>query len=399
MSVYLPIGAFLAFRLFRNFYFHIAVTVPFFMGHGLTLTQIFALESIYYVFKVLGDIPAGAFADSYSKRMSVAFSGFVGAAGYLLMASSDTVIGFGIAQAMLGLAVALFSGADSTAILSVLQKAGKTKLYGLVESSGWAARNLGFGTAAIAGGFVAATYGAGITWFLTAISVLISGFLILLLPDDRDKDQAAARRSTVTVLKEVTIFMRQDLFVFGVLAYFATVFSLVRIGLWFLQPMANELGLDVSMNGVLFSGTIIISVVFGSLSGALFSTDRIKPSLIFVSAAGILFPLFWSVSLGANQTMGVWTAFLIGFFLFGILQGLYDPVAKIWVASRIPPEIRTTVLSTGSLVANLAFACIGPLGGYLGDRFGIAIALALLSILHAIPLCVASIALLKVRSI
>jgi len=397
MLSYLPVTVFLLFRLFRNFYFHIAVTVPFFMGHGLTLTQIFSLESVYYLFKVLGDIPAGALADNYSKRISVALSGFVGAAGYFIMATGDTVLSFTVAQAMLGIAVALFSGADSTAILDALQKAGKERLYNLVESTGWAARNLAFGAAAIIGGFVAATYGPGVTWYLTGISVLLSGFLILLLPDDRANGNAGERRSTFSLMKDVSRFMRQDLFVVGVLVYFATVFSLVRVGLWFLQPMAQELGFNISMNGVLFSGTIIISIIFGSLSSTLFSADRIKSSLIFVSGAGILFPLLWSIALGSTDALSVIVAFSLGFILFGVLQGLYDPVAKIWVAARIPADIRTTVLSTGSLVANLVFACIGPLGGYLGDRFGISAALAALAILHAVPLCLASYMLIRVR--
>jgi|GEM_PF-6944190 len=393
----LSIAAFLAFRLFRNFYFHIAVTVPFFSSHGLSLTQIFTLESIYYLAKVIGDIPTGIFADIYSKRVSVALSGFVGAAGYLLMGISDSVIGFGIAEAMLGIAVAFFSGADSTAILYQLEQAGKSKLYPRVESFGWAARNLGFGLAAICGGYVAATYGPTINWFLTGASVFISGILILALPDDRAKERVAQRRNSFQMVRDVVEFMRQDLFVAGVLIYFAAVFSLVRIGLWFLQPMVKELGFGVSMNGVLFAGSIAISIFFGSLSGRLFGYERIKESLFFVTFSGVMFPVFWAISVVYKINAVVWLSFIIGFLMFGALQGLYDPVAKIWVAARIPKQIRTTVLSTGSLTANFVFAGIGPLAGYLTDRLSMPVALVILAGIHLVPLTIAAVLLLRLK--
>ncbi len=395
MSIYLSVTAFLLFRLFRNLYFHIAVTVPFFISQGLSLSQIFALESIYYVFKVIADVPAGAFADNFSKRLSVALSGFVASAGYILMASSDSIIGFAIAQTILGIAVALFSGADSTAILDVLQKAGKDHLYPRIESMGWVARNLGFGAAAIIGGYIAAIYGAGITWYCTAVCVFISGLLILLLPDDRQITEITERRSTWKLLGQVASFMRTDLFVAGVLIYFAAVFSLVRIGLWYMQPMAANMGLDVSMNGVLFAASIVISILFGALTSSLFPISRLSRTLIVVTTGGILFPIFWALAANSQQYYVVWAYFMLGLFLFGSLQGIYDPIAKIWVAARIPSDIRTTVLSAGSLIANLVFACIGPISGYLADTYGISNALIIMSILHAVPMSIASIFLIR----
>ena len=178
------VAAFLAFRFCRSLYFHIAILVPFFLSKGLDLSDVFLLESVYFFAKVLFDVPSGLIADRLNKRLCIASSGFLASGGYCLVATGSSFEIFLLAQIILGISVALFSGADTTAMLDQIQRSDRQHLYSRVESWGGALRHLGFGTAAIIGGFVAVYWAPSITWGLSSIAMFTAGCIGLTFPQN-----------------------------------------------------------------------------------------------------------------------------------------------------------------------------------------------------------------------
>ncbi|CAH2604493.1 MFS transporter [Rhodovastum atsumiense] len=375
------VALFLGFRLLRNLYFHMAVTVPFYMGCGLDMTRILTLESAYYVAKVLSDVPTGLLADLAGRRLCLALSGFLAGFGYLTMGLGSSFGVFLVAEILLGVAFSLASGADSAAVYEALAASGRERWYARVEGAGWALRNCAAALAGAGGGLVAAAAGPGVTWFCTAGCVTAAGLLALGLPEPRTRP-VAGHGGPVALLRQLAGFMRADRFAADAFLFFAAVYSVVRVGLFFLQPLLAGLGFGIAWNGMVYAGAVGLSIGFAALAATLFPTSRPgRGAAVFAAAAGLFF-LAWGVG-GAG--LGAWSvvAGFAGVVLYSAMHGLYDPVLRGWVTPRLPAALRATLLSSGAMMANLLFAGIGPLAGWLTDRVGLSGAMLVLAVLHA----------------
>jgi len=373
------VAAFLAFRFCRSLYFHIAILVPFFLSKGLDLSDVFLLESVYFFAKVLFDVPSGLIADRLNKRLCIASSGFLASGGYCLVATGSSFEIFLLAQIILGISVALFSGADTTAMLDQIQRSDRQHLYSRVESWGGALRHLGFGTAAIIGGFVAVYWAPSITWGLSSIAMFTAGCIGLTFPQNPPGKTEAGQLGNKALIVATLQYLHHDKFVFGVMVLFAGIYSLVRLGLYFMQPIVGQLGVDLSANGLLFAGAIALSIFTSIKCARLFPISHLRRAVLILALFGGIYPAAWAVAVSANTPLLAWAMFAVGYVIYGVLQGLFEPLQRIWIAQRIPSAFRTTLLSSGSVAANLLFSIVGPIAGYGAETLGLPVILYLIS--------------------
>ena len=90
-----------------------AVIIPFFREWGrLSFVQIFALQTWFMLACFLMEVPTGAVADRFGRKVSVACGGFLLAAASLLYGSFPHLAVFVVAEALFAVAITLISGAD-----------------------------------------------------------------------------------------------------------------------------------------------------------------------------------------------------------------------------------------------------------------------------------------------
>ena len=90
-----------------------AVIIPFFREWGrLSFVQIFALQTWFMVACFLMEVPTGAVADRFGRKVSVACGGFLLAAASLLYGSFPLLAVFVVGEGLFAVAITLISGAD-----------------------------------------------------------------------------------------------------------------------------------------------------------------------------------------------------------------------------------------------------------------------------------------------
>src|SRR5512139_508468 len=90
-----------------------AVIIPFFREWGrLSFIQIFALQTWFMLMSFLMEVPTGAVADRFGRKVSVACGGFLLAAASILYGAFPHLAVFVVAETLFAVAITLVSGAD-----------------------------------------------------------------------------------------------------------------------------------------------------------------------------------------------------------------------------------------------------------------------------------------------
>uniref|UniRef100_UPI003D0DAB19 MFS transporter n=1 Tax=Roseibium sp. TaxID=1936156 RepID=UPI003D0DAB19 len=105
--------------------FHGPVLIVFYVSHGLTLQQVYTLQALHFLAKLLTEIPAGIFADRVRRRTSLALGALLVAAAYGGIWAGSGFLLFAAMEVLAGAGRAFRSGADSAYIYDELKHRGK----------------------------------------------------------------------------------------------------------------------------------------------------------------------------------------------------------------------------------------------------------------------------------
>ena len=348
---------------------------------GMSLTQVAAIESIFWITVVVAEVPTGAVADRWGRRVSLAFAGGIFCLGSVVFAFSSTYVILLVAYVTVALAMTLYSGAGHALVYDTLRQLGRTREY---EKHIGRSEALAFGSmlmATLLAGPLVALAGYPATILAGAAAMGVAGLIALFLREPprseaeftgqqpgHDGSTAAPRTPGLfsNVLGGVLVVWRSKLLLWYILA--ATLLSgVIMVSSDFLlQPFVVHHGVDPASgvdSGFAYSG-IVMSPVAGMLVGSLiaawvanrFGERRSLVLPLFVACLIFLVPTLWD---------SLWVVGAIG--LLAAVRGMSRPIATGYINRRIPSDQRATVLSMFELSAALLIAIILPQAGAVAD--------------------------------
>ena len=131
------------------------IIVLFFQEHGLTLTEVMILQSIYSFSVALFEIPSGFIADVFGRKRTIVLSTIFTFIGFLVFSFFGGFYAFAIAQVLVGIGGSLMSGSDSAIIYDTLLETNSKTTYTKIEGRTYAIGNFSEAFAGILGGFLA----------------------------------------------------------------------------------------------------------------------------------------------------------------------------------------------------------------------------------------------------
>ena len=115
-------------------FFYNEIVVLYYQHFHLTFTEISIIMVTAMAATVVFEVPTGAFADLYGRKVSLFLSGVLGLCGLVLIAGSSTFPFFVAASFFLGLAFAFSSGARNALLYDSLKELNREKEYLKVKS-------------------------------------------------------------------------------------------------------------------------------------------------------------------------------------------------------------------------------------------------------------------------
>ncbi|HLD81249.1 MAG TPA: MFS transporter [archaeon] len=343
----------------RWFMLAMPVIVPFLQSNGLTLAQVFLLESFFALFIVALEVPTGYFADSFGRKNSILFGCVAGVAGLAGWAASSTFNGFLASELLLALSFSFISGADSALLYESLAQVKKEKGYLQAEGRIMAAHGISTATASVLGGFLALS-SLRLPFQVHAVLLVLSIPLALsLVEPERKKAHAGVFASFSEMFKAVKFALHEHGQLKWLIAYSAVVSSATLTMAWFAQPYFLEVGLPLEWFG-LVSAALLFSTSFFS-----HNAHRLES---FLGKRTALTSLVFLVVLGFAVLAFVQALWGIAFLLlFHFARGFSKPVFNNYVNELLESGNRATVLSVQSLLERLLFAVLGPGLGFVAD--------------------------------
>ncbi len=318
---------------------------------GLSVAAILALQSYTTALRGALDLPLGGLADRVSRRGCLVWGAACLATGSATLLLFPTLAAAWVAETLMATSTALRSGADSALLYDALDADDRLDAYAFAESRAQAIASVGSGAAAVAGGLLAAI---DLRWpyLVTALLAVATGLVAAALPDARPR--GAAMRSA-RPLRESAALVASSPSLLWVVA--VVVFAVVASHVYFYlqQPFLREVGVPVALFGVVFAVTKLVTAVVAN------QAHRADEALGERATAGLMVAIS-AVGLGG---MAVATGPLGALWILtrGLLDGLWMPLANIWVNRRVESRLRATTLSLQSVVGRMVLAAALALMG------------------------------------
>jgi len=347
------------------------IVVLFYQENGLSMSQIFILKSIYSVAMVATELPSGYLADVWGCRKTILFGAILGTLGILIYSLSSDFYSFVFAEIVLGIGFSFISGADSAMLYDSLKAANREDEYIKYEGRITSGGNFAEALAGVAGGLLASISLRTPYYFqivVAAIGIPAAYFL--------KEPQHALERTHLKMMEIISIvkltYRQPEMRSAIMISSFTGAATLTYA--WFVQPYFQKAGVPVSLFGILWTLLNLSAGVFSMFSYRierfLGKNNSLLFIVIFISLGFILTSL--EISL-------VGIAILFGFYM---VRGLATPVLKDYINQYTDSKVRATILSIRNMEIRIIFAAVGPVLGYLTDKFSLQTALMVTGIIY-----------------
>lgn len=386
IRLYLSLSA--AFRL--SFAFSFATYVVFLLSRGLNIFQTSLINMVFFFTLFVFEIPTGAIADVFGRKLSVILAGVLTALGFFFYYISQSFWGFALAEATLAIGSTLSSGAFQAWLVDKLKFHGYQgelkKIFSYEQAFD--------GAATIVGGVLGAYLGKfnlAWPWLAGAIAMcLVTVIAQVLMKEEYFVRQEFSWRHGWRAMRQVAKSSWQYgvsnkqvrfLILIGVVQFFAVQAPNMQWQPYFSKYLGNAFGL-----GGIFAGLSIFMMLGAMLAPRLSKLVPNEKKLLLMAQ---LFIGLMIVAAAAGQNL----LLTLGFFLaheFG--RGAFKPIKDQYLNDNISSsEIRATLISFESMSHHIGGFLGLLLAGYLGQVFSINIAW----VVSGAILIVASLALAK----
>jgi MFS family permease len=341
-----------------------AVIIPFFRDFGaLSFVAIFALQTWFMLVSFLMEVPTGAVADRFGRRVSVGLGCLVIAAASLVYGSVPLLPVFVCAEAIFAVGLALVSGADEALAYDSLKALGREAEAPRVMARLEGYKLAGIVSGALTGSLVASALGVRWPMLLQALPLAAAGILALGMTEPRRSGTAAPERAGYWRLLSGGLEHFRSAPELRALALdqvaCATVAWLV---IWLYQPQLARVLIPLAAFGLVHAVMGLGQVAF---LGQLPLVERVAHGRARLVRLTAVAPALCLLALAASTNAALSVILIVVAATAGLGR---PPLFSGAINRRIPSERRATVLSAVSAARTLAVAVLYPAVGALLDR-------------------------------
>jgi len=336
----------------------------FYEENGLTISDLFIIQSIYSVTIALIEIPSGYVADIFGRKNSMVVGTFFGFIGMLTYSYSFGFNGFLIAALCLGIGQSFISGSDSALLYDSLLANNREKDF--VKFDG---KTISIGNIAEAvAGFIGAYFLTEISYrtpfyYQSAISFVGFFVALFLIEPEINRLQDGKNKPWKNIKNIIRFVVKENLPLRRNIIYSSIIGAATLTMAWFIQPLLDKLSIPGKYNGIIL-GILNLAVAFTAFY-AYKVEKRLRTKFILIAILILISGTYFMIS----YYFSYWVLGII--LLFYFTRGIATPVLRNYQNQLTPPEMRATVMSIRSFIIRVVFAMFSPILGYTADVYSL----------------------------
>ena len=336
-----------------GFDFYVPVSAFFLESRGLSLTDIFMLESILVASILVAEIPAGVIGDRFDRRRLVC-AGFVfNAIAEILFAAGTNFSIYALSFVMSGLSIAMLTGVQDAYIYDSLGDDADAKAVGA-----WGHLSALMLTAGVTGSVVGSALGSidiSLPALLSAAMAVVAAVCVAFLPQQNPKTHDKHPETSWVSLKiGVKLLFTSPLLLY-VAAGSSASFALFNAVYTLNQPLFAAQDVPIATWGVIAGAGQLLAAGYNYAAGRIEKRVGRKTALLLAMGYGAAGFCLMAVP----HVLAVVSGFLL------VVVGIHarGPITSAVTNKLIPAHRRATVLNVASSVGSLVGIVVNPLVG------------------------------------
>jgi MFS family permease len=353
---------------------------------GMTLTQLGLLETIFHITSFLMEVPTGAVADIFGRKVSRISGRFLSLISVVLLLAANSFLWFAISFVFTALSYNLESGAGDALIYDSLKEIGEEEKYMKISGR----KELFYQTAGIISFFVGgylATKSYNMAFILTIIIAVITIAQSFTFKEPTmEREQVKKENIFIKQLKEsIKVVIRNPKIGFLII-FVEIIMTFCTCVFFYLQNYLKGNGYSEAVIGIVYAAS--------SLAAALGATqthrieEKIKEQGMLLIIPIITVACLWGIALSKYH--------YVFFILLMITESFIYVSTSDYINKMIPSENRATILSFASMAFSFFMITLFPIVGVIGDKYSLNTAFKSLAVLGSV-LVIINICLLTLK--
>jgi MFS family permease len=342
----------------------------------LTLGRVYLIAGAEWVIQAVAEVPTGALADTYGRKVTLVAGSLTLALGLLLLATLNGFSGLLIAYLFWAAGNALISGSDTALLYDSAVALGREEEFSHMASISFQILLAAQAIGSIAGGILGAI-DLRIPILVTAALTVCAVTVVLRMGEPpRHEHQTTSWART---MRTATGYVLQRPRVLSLLTYAALLSGTAFFVPFVLfQPAMQSQGVAVGWLGVLFTGLRL-----AALAGS-----RYGPRMISTSGLTVwlwLTPALMAAGFVAVAASHLWWLTFLAMLYLAATNAAIRPAVTTLLNRQVTGAVRATVISLQSLTMTLFIAVLHPAVGAVADATSTAGAFLFLAAVCALP--------------
>lgn len=355
------------FQFLDSLAFFAPVMVLFWQKYGLNMAQIMTLQSIYAIGALILELPTGAFADRFGKKLSLSCGAGFFSLGLFIYGLSTNFWQFIIGELTCATGTAFISGADRAFLHETLAFSGRQNEYKKTEGRARGLVQISQAVSSILGSLIGAI-SLGLTLTTSAVATFFGFITSLTFVKTNERYKREENTAYISIIRDSLKTVRINNQVLWITVFYAIFCGLVWQMIWYFQPYLKLIGVPIVYFGVIFAAVGLISAVCVSLTSSL---EKVLGKYIYpVMTVMIVIPMFVIGNYPGFFVLPLW-------FVFTALVVVNQTITSGNVLKIISRNQSATILSFQNLLRRLVYAISGPFLGMVADKSGILAAIKL----------------------
>lgn len=368
-------------------------TWPFWYGFAsgrITASQFGIYLAIVYIVGLISEVPTGAFADRYGRKLSAVIGAVGGAVMPLVVFFGSNFTAYVVAGIVAGISSAFVSGSLESLIRDLPSMTKEMYRRIMIQDTFFYQSGLIISSAI--GGFMY-TLSHPLPFVAQAVSFAVAAIVIMQISPEGEvaQNKAIVETSRRTRLKEYLSSTKEGflhLFKAQIIRPLIVFGCTLSVLMWLSIEYINEAAMihyDIQpeFRGLLIAGTKVVALLI--LNGIVvkkIKTDEQK----------LLYLLLMTLGVFSLYSLGIKSIFLLAFLGFNLVSSINSNFIKPILHDHIESKWRATSISAYSFVSNLAQAIASVGVGFMLQKQGVLFvqrAFLVLFILVAVPSLIA----------